>query len=75
LISDADRNAFSKYLLQRINGEDVHYECKTISAEKITMKVASLYVHTDDEILKVKKKTKVNIEILKSVFQVYTGFE
>lgn len=75
LLSDAERNTFAEYLLQRINGEDVHFECKTISAEKITMKVAGLYVHTDDEILKVKKKTEVNVEILKSVFQVYTGPE
>jgi diacylglycerol kinase (ATP) len=73
LLPEEDREHFAQYLQRRINGEDASFSYRNISAKNILLQAQGTYAHTDDELLKVKKDTRINIQMLESVFRFYTG--
>ena len=63
VVPERDKEKFSSFIQQKINGEDAQYEFETIKARSITISWEGTHVHADDEVIKLKKGEKVEIEV------------
>lgn len=71
LLPESDKKQLAAYLQKRIEGEEVQLKCKTIQAGKITLRSKEIYYHADDEVMKIKDESTINIEMLKGVLEFY----
>ncbi|WP_205513614.1 diacylglycerol/lipid kinase family protein [Longitalea arenae] len=63
LISEAHKDKFAAYLLQKLaNGED-EYQFHTLKGKQIKIRFDGKHLHADDKLLKVEKETDILIEI------------
>jgi diacylglycerol kinase (ATP) len=63
LIPEADKEKFSAYVKQKLNGEEINYDFHSVRAKKIKMSWQGTHVHVDDEIIKLEESAEVEAEI------------
>lgn len=69
VVSEQDKGKFAAFILDKINGVDSKYDFQTIKGKTIDISWDGTHVHTDDEVLKIKKEEKVKIDIKPGVFE------
>lgn len=63
LVPGEDKEKFASYILSKLNGSDENYTFKTIKAKEVQISWDGTHVHADDEVLKIKNKAEVSIEV------------
>jgi diacylglycerol kinase family enzyme len=63
LIPEADKEKFSSYVKQKLNGEEINYDFHSVRAKKIKISWQGTHVHVDDEIIKLEESVEVEAEI------------
>jgi len=63
LIPEADKEKFSAYVKQKLNGEEINYDFHSVRAKKIRISWQGTHVHVDDEIIKLEESAEVEAEI------------
>jgi len=69
VITENQRADFSQYLLDRIHGHSVPFSYQTYKAQKVSLQWEGKLAHADDELIKVKKSTQVEVEIRAGVLE------
>lgn len=63
LLREEDRESFARYIKCKINGSEENFSFKHVKAKKVSISWDGTDVHADDEVLKMKEKTQVTIDI------------
>jgi diacylglycerol kinase (ATP) len=63
LIPEADKEKFSDYVKQKLEGNEVSYDFHSVPAKKIRISWQGTHVHVDDEIIKLEESAEVEAEI------------
>jgi diacylglycerol kinase family enzyme len=63
LIPEADKEKFSAYVQQKLDGEESNYDFYSVRAKKIKISWQGTHVHVDDEIIKLEESAEVEAEI------------
>lgn len=63
LIPETQKQKFADYIKCLINDEKASYQFSTIQAKKITISWDGTHAHVDDEVMKLKEKEEINVEI------------
>lgn len=63
VVSEEDKDKFEQYVSELSKGIEAEYEFTRIPGKKITISWDGTHVHVDDEIVKIEKKTEVDIEM------------
>lgn len=63
MISKADKDKFAAYIENKINDTEITYPFPAIKAKNIQISWQGKHVHVDDQIIKLKKATEVDIQI------------
>ncbi len=63
LIPEADKEKFSAYVQQKLEGIEITYDFHSIPAKKINISWQGTHVHIDDEIIKLEESAEVEAEI------------
>ncbi|WP_152763065.1 diacylglycerol/lipid kinase family protein [Salmonirosea aquatica] len=69
VITENQRADFSQYLLDRIHGHSVPFSYQTYKAQKVSIQWEGKLAHADDQLIKVRKSTPVEIEIRAGVLE------
>ena len=63
LLPEEDKGKFAAYIQCKLTATKKTTILKTLRLENITISWDGTHVHADDEVLKIKDKTEVNIEV------------
>ena len=63
LIPEADKEKFSAYVLNKLNNKEENYDFVELKGKKISIAWDGTHVHIDDEVIKLKKKTEMTVEV------------
>ncbi|HEY0731773.1 MAG TPA: hypothetical protein VGD33_05105, partial [Chitinophagaceae bacterium] len=63
LIPESQKQKFADYIKCLINDEKASYQFSSIQAKKVTISWDGTHAHVDDEVMKLKEKEEINIEI------------
>ena len=63
LISETDKEKFASYVMNRINNKEETYSFSEVKGKKISLSWDGIHVHVDDEVIKLKKNTEIDIEL------------
>jgi diacylglycerol kinase family enzyme len=69
MIPESDKEKFTTYVLNKLNGQEVDYNFAGLDANRIKICWEGTHVHIDDEVIKIKKGKKVEIEIRQGLLQ------
>jgi diacylglycerol kinase family enzyme len=69
MIPESDKEKFTTYVLNKLNGQEVEYDFAGLDAKRIKICWEGTHVHVDDEVIKIKKGKKIEIEIRESLLQ------
>jgi diacylglycerol kinase (ATP) len=69
MIPEADKENFAAYTMNRINKKEESYEFPEVKGKEISVSWDGTHVHVDDEVIKLKKNTRVKIEMRKGLLQ------
>jgi diacylglycerol kinase (ATP) len=69
VVAENQRADFSQYLLDRIHGHSVPFSYQTYRAQKVSLQWEGKLAHADDELIKVKKSSRVEVEIRAGVLE------
>jgi len=63
LMPEQDKEKFSEYAKQKLNGEEVNYRFNSVRGKKIVISWQGTHVHVDDQIIKLEESAIVHVEI------------
>ena len=69
VIPEADREKFASYVLNKINGKEEDYAFLEIKGKNVTISWEGTHVHVDDEVVKLKKKKEIKLELVENLFR------
>lgn len=69
LIAEGDRDKFASYIFNKINGTEEEYNFHTVKASKVKISWCGTHVHSDDEVLEIKKGAEVIVEVRKGTLE------
>lgn len=69
LITEADRDKFASYIEKKAAGVEEEYNFHTIQASRAKISWSGTHVHTDDEVLEIKKSEEVRVEVRKGILE------
>lgn len=69
LIAEEDKEKFAAYVADKIKGIEAQADFTTVKAKDITISWEGTHVHVDDEVVKIKKETEVEIEIREGLLE------
>lgn len=69
LISTEDKDKFASYVAGKLKGIEAPADFTIVSARNITISWEGTHVHVDDEVVKIKKETEVEIEIKEGLLE------
>lgn len=69
VVAENQRADFSAYLLDRIHGHSVPFSYQTHKAQSMTLQWEGKLAHADDELIKIRKSTKVEVEVRARVLE------
>lgn len=71
VIPDADREKFASYVFGKINGKEEEYDFLEVKGKKVTICWDGTHVHVDDEVVKLKKKEEIKLELKENLFRFF----
>jgi len=63
IIPEADREKFASYVAGKINNKEEDYNFFEIKGKKVNISWEGTHVHVDDEVVKLKKKKEMKVEL------------
>lgn len=69
VITENQRADFSQYVLDRVHGHSVPFSYQTHKAQKVSLQWEGKMAHADDELIKIRKSTQVEVEIRAGVLE------
>jgi diacylglycerol kinase family enzyme len=69
VIPEADREKFASYVMGKINNKEEDYDFLEVQGKKVSICWDGTHVHVDDEVVKLKKKKEIKVEIKKNLFR------
>ena len=69
VIPEADREKFASYVLNKINGKEEEYAFLEVKGKNVTISWEGTHVHVDDEVVKLKKKKEIKLELIENLFR------
>lgn len=69
MIPENDKKKFAEYISGKLNGNEQEYKFNTVKATKVKISWDGTHVHADDEVLEIKKRAEVRVEIRKRVLE------
>ena len=63
VIPEADKEKFASYVMSKINNREETYDFSEIKGKQVSVCWNGTHVHIDDEVLKLKKKTEMKVEL------------
>lgn len=63
LLPEEDKEKFAAYISDKVSGNEENYDFRKIKAKNVTLNWDGTHVHADDEVLKIKDKAEVAIEV------------
>lgn len=63
LVKGADKERFTSYVKEKMEGKEPVYDFKPIRAKEVNISWDGKHVHVDDEILKLKKNERISVEL------------
>ncbi|RZK82201.1 MAG: diacylglycerol kinase [Pedobacter sp.] len=73
IVTDKDRNLMEEYIYGKIDQRKPEFKIKSIRAKQLKVTASCSNLHVDDEVLKVKTETNLNISLLDSLIEIVTG--
>ena len=69
VIPEADREKFASYVMGKINGKEGEYDFLEVQGKKVAICWDGTHVHVDDEVVKLKKKKEIKVELKENLFR------
>lgn len=69
MIPEGDKDLFAEYVKGKINGQEVDYDFSGVHARDVKISWDGTHVHVDDEVLKLEKNHKVEIELKEGLLE------
>jgi diacylglycerol kinase family enzyme len=69
LIPESDKEKFASYVADKINGKNQPYTFRQLKGQNIGIAWEGTHVHVDDEIIKLDKYEKIEIELRKGLLE------
>ena len=69
VIPETDREKFATYVSGKIDDKEIDYDFIELKGKKATICWDGTHVHVDDEVIKLKKKKEIKVELKENLFR------
>ena len=69
IIPETDRDKFASYVMSKLNDKEEDYDFLEIKGKKVSICWDGTHVHVDDEVVKLKKKKEIKLELKENLFR------
>ena len=69
MIPQEDKEKFAAYVMSRINGKEESFSFPEVKGKEVHISWDGTHVHVDDEVIKLKNNTAIEIELRKGLLQ------
>jgi len=69
IIPEADREKFASYVIGKLNNKEEAYNFFELKGKKVNISWEGTHVHVDDEVVKLKKKKEMKVELKENLLR------